>query len=248
MIENSSRLSQIETLWSVVRRAHGQENTMAVSAQQQLLDIYSGAIRRYLIASMRDANAADDLFQEFAVKFVKGDFRHADPDRGRFRFYVKRAIHNLINRHRQKSAKRKEQALVDQYESHDDEAEPLEDQLFHSSWRDDLLDKTWNALAEHEQQTGVPYFTILKTRVDSPTLASEEFAQRLTELLGKPMTAGTARVNLHRAREKFAKTLIETIATSLENPNREAVESELIDLGLIDYCRDSLDSIPPETP
>ena len=247
MVENISRLSQIETLWSVVRRAHGNENTMAVSAQQQLLDIYSGAIRRYLIASLRDTSVADDLFQEFAVKFVKGDFRHADPDRGRFRFYVKRAIHNLITRHRQKLAKRKEQVLVDQFESHDEVVEPLEDQLFHSSWREDLLEKTWSAMAEHEQQTGVPYFTILKTRVELPTLASDEYAQRLTERLGKNMTAGTARVNLHRAREKFAKTLIEIISTSLENPNREAVESELIELGLIDYCRESLDSIPTDS-
>ena len=240
----NSRLSQIETLWSVVRRAHEPENRLAISAQQQLLEIYGGAIKRYLYASLRDTDVADDLFQDFAIKFVKGDFRNADPDRGRFRFYVKRSIHNLIQQHLRKSAKHNAKELVlDPIAAESETQEQAEDKLFLSSWREDVLDKTWQALAMHEQRTGVTYYSVLKMRVDNPMLSSDEFASRLAEDLGKPMNSGTARVNLHRAREKFAKLMLETIAASIEEPTRDAIESELIELGLIDYCREFLDSV-----
>ena len=48
------RLSQIETLWSVVRRAHDGAGTLVKSAQEQLLERYESAIRRYLQAALRE--------------------------------------------------------------------------------------------------------------------------------------------------------------------------------------------------
>lgn len=241
---SNSRLSRIETLWSVVRRAHDAEDEMSLTAQQQLLDIYGGAIKRYLVASLRDADLADELFQEFALKFVKGDFRNVDPAKGKFRFFVKTVVYNLMNQHHRKKAVRKERPLVvgqaDQGTVDTDVNH--EDGLFLTSWRDDLLEQTWEAMAEHETKTGVPYNSVLRLRVSQPTLSSEEFAERLSAELGKPISSGTARVNLHRAREKFANVLIGVISGSLEDPSRETIEAELIDLGLIDYCREALDS------
>jgi RNA polymerase sigma-70 factor (ECF subfamily) len=243
---SNSRLSRIETLWSVIRRAHGAQESISLTAQQQLLDIYGGAIKRYLVASLRDADVADELFQEFALKFVKGDFRNVDPAKGKFRFFVKTVVYNLINLHHRKKATRRERLLVDDHAEDvvpDDDLSG-EDRLFLTSWREDLLEQTWQAMAEHESRTGVAYNTVLRLRVAEPTLTSEEFAERLSEALGKPMASGTARVTLHRAREKFANLLIGVISGSLENPSRETIEAELIDLGLIDYCRDALDSHP----
>ncbi len=241
---SNSRLSRIETLWSVVRQAHDAEDSLAVSAQQQLLEIYGGAVKRYLLASLRDADLADELFQEFALKFVNGDFRNVDPAKGKFRYFVKTVVYNLMNLHHRRKAVRKEQPLVDDQvkDSGQDTGTHREDLLFLASWRDDLLEQTWQAMAEHEAKTGVPYNSVLRLRVSDPTLSSEEFANRLTAELRKPVSSGTARVNLHRAREKFANLLIGVISGSLEYPSRETVEAELIDLGLIDYCRDALDS------
>ncbi|MBV8265921.1 MAG: hypothetical protein JO252_06210, partial [Planctomycetaceae bacterium] len=42
---------------------------------------------------------------------------------------------------------------------------------------------------------------------------------------------------LHRARERFADLLIDQVANTLGDSD---VEQELIDLGLIDYCRPAL--------
>ena len=239
-----SRLSRIETLWSVVRRAHDDDENSR-DAQRQLLERYGGAIRRYLLAAVRNSDLADELFQEFAVKFINGEFQTVDPSKGRFRSFVKTVLYRLVALHYRKKKSKKEQSLADDLAS----AEPTqfdaseEDELFLVSWRDDVLARVWQALASHEQQTGVPYNTVLRIRVSDPTLSSEALAKRMEEALGKPTTPGSARVTVHRAREKFAHLLIEVIADSLESPDRPSIEAELIDLRLIDYCRDTLDSL-----
>ena len=153
---NNSRLSRIETLWNVVRRSHDAEDSIAVTAQQQLLDIYGGAIRRYLIAALRDVEIAEDLFQEFALKFVNGDFRNVDPAKGKFRFFVKTVIYNLIALHHRKRKVRRERVLTDDLQV-ETAAETTvgDDEVFLRSWRDDRMERTWQALEDHEQQTGV---------------------------------------------------------------------------------------------
>jgi DNA-directed RNA polymerase specialized sigma24 family protein len=62
----------------------------------------------YAVAVLRDPDAADEVFQEFALKFVRGDFGQATPDRGRFRSFLKTTLYHLIvdyQRRRQKLAR-----------------------------------------------------------------------------------------------------------------------------------------------
>src|ERR1051326_6536809 len=100
--EMASRISRIETAWTLVREAHQADDAEVMKAQEALLQRYTGAIYRYLLGVLRDANAADEVFQEFALKFVRGAFRNADPEKGRFRDFVKKALWNLIHDHRNK--------------------------------------------------------------------------------------------------------------------------------------------------
>ena len=86
-------LSRIETHWTAVFRRTGPA-AEAAEAQAALMRRYGGAVHRYLLASLRDAEAADDLSQEFALRFLRGDFRNADPGKGRFRDFLKRAVYH----------------------------------------------------------------------------------------------------------------------------------------------------------
>ena len=243
-LNSNSRLSRIETMWSIVRRAHDSADMNQVeSAQQELLGLYGSAIRRYLLAAVKDADLADDLFQEFAVKFVNGDFRSADPDRGRFRSFVKTILSRMIALHFRKQKTRKEKPLQNDLEN-ESELDLPGDEVFTVSWREELLSRTWSALQEHEKSSGQKYDTVLRIKVAEPTLSSEMLAAKISDAIGKPTSAGSARVLVHRSREKFAHLMIDVVANSLENGNRENVEAELIDLGLIDYCRDALDQLP----
>src|SRR5262245_830099 len=76
------RLSQISTTWSLVGRAHQGPAEAASTARQQLLDRYGDAVRRYLSKLLRNPDAVDEVFQEFAVRLIRGDLRGADPQHG----------------------------------------------------------------------------------------------------------------------------------------------------------------------
>ncbi|MEX2171970.1 MAG: sigma-70 family RNA polymerase sigma factor [Pirellulales bacterium] len=238
------RLSQINTLWSVVRDAHDPAAGAVQAAQRQLIERYGGAIRRYALASLRDEEAADEVFQEFALRFVRGDLGRADPSRGRFRGFLKTTIYHLIIDYQRRRGRQARQipiegAAVDPAAPTDD----ADDALFASSWRDDLLARVWAKLEEMQSQSGKPYHTALRCRVEFPDLRSDELATKLSERLGKPMQAGAARVLLHRSRDMFADMLLEEVRQSLANGDVDEIEQELIDLDLLQYCRPALDKL-----
>jgi RNA polymerase sigma-70 factor (ECF subfamily) len=245
-MDDDPHLSQIQTLWSVVELAHG-DNTAMQSAQQKMLDRYGGAVRRYALAALRDEDAADEVFQEFALKFIRGDFRGADPGKGRFRAFVKTVVYRLIvDYQRRKKKLAREGQMQSNLAEPGDAGEPgsaggAEDALFHASWRDDLLARCWGKLAEYECTSGKPYHTLLRYRVKHPEARSGELAEGLSKLMGKPLNAGAVRVTLHRARDAFADLLLDEVINSLADSSLDAAENELIELDLLSYCKPALD-------
>ncbi|MEN1680206.1 MAG: sigma factor [Planctomycetota bacterium] len=233
------RLSRIETSWSVLRNAHDPETDAARAAQQDLLDRYGGAVRRYALAALRNEEAADEVFQEFALRFVRGDLAGADQSKGRFRSFVKTCVYHLIVDY-QRRGKRNAKVSPFRTETPEPKAPTEEvdhDELFSKTWRDDLLTRVWDRLDKHEQSTGKPYHTALQLRVANPEVRSPELAELLSQKLGKPMKAGAARVLIHRARETFGELLLEEVAHSLPDASRDQLQEELIDLNLFEYCR-----------
>ena len=235
------RLSRIETMWSVVRRAHDTDVDKAHRAQEQLLEQYGGAIRRYLLGALRDESAADEAYQEFALRFVKGDYAKADPERGRFRNFLKTILSRLVIEHHRKRKRRKSvplgSAIAEPAAAEDAESE----EAFTNVWRDELLSRSWAALAETERQTGRPVHTVMNQRVANPELSSADLAEKLSEQLAKTITTSNLRVMLHRARDQFAKILLDEVRNTLDRPRREDLEDELIELRLLKYCRPALE-------
>src|SRR5262245_42007918 len=99
MSAREDRLSQLSTNWPELVRARIRDGAAANDARRSVLFRYGGAVYRYLLASTRDPHAADDLSQEFALRFVRGDYDHADPARGRFRDLVKTVLCHLVVDH-----------------------------------------------------------------------------------------------------------------------------------------------------
>ena len=233
---DQSRLSGIETPWSVLRKAHDGSDDTVQRAQQALVERYGGAARRYLGAVLRDDESADELFQEFALRLVRGDFCGADPQRGRFRAFVKTALHNLVVDFRRRAARGRRPSLDDSPAADEVAAEVPED-LFVQAWRQELLDRTWKSLYDVEQGGSAPYYSALQALVDEPQLSSAEIAARLATKLGREFTAGNARVVVHRARQMYADQLVAEVADSLETGLREELEQELGELQLLEYCQ-----------
>ena len=226
------RLSRIATRWTAVFRAHGDAPTQAEAARHRLMLQYSGAAYRYLLGAVRDPDVAADLCQEFAVRFLRGDFRRADPGRGRFRDYLKRSLSHLVtDHHRARQAGPAPLAADAPGPAADSRAEPD----FAAGWRRDVLDQTWKALAADNPT----FHATLLLRIENPDMQSPEMAGRLTAQLGRPMTPENVRKILQRAQAKFADLLLDRVAESLDDPTAD-LEAELRELDLLRYCRTAL--------
>jgi len=235
-------ISQIETVWTVLKQAHGGQPEEINLAQQMILQRYQPAVFRYLMACLRDADAADELNQEFALRFVRGDFRNANPEKGRFRDLLKSALYHLIVDYH----KRKQRGMA---QLSPDSPEPVvtdssvydSDRQFLDSWRTSLLNKAWEMLAEDERQNEQPVHAVLKFRAAQPDWKAAQMAESLSEQLGKKVSADWVRKWLHIARERFAHYLLKEVGASLRDPDAESLEQELIDLELYQYCKVALD-------
>jgi RNA polymerase sigma-70 factor (ECF subfamily) len=236
-----NRLSQMSTAWTMLFQAHGDALEAAKAARRELLGRYGDPVYRYLRAAVRDPDASDELYQEFALKFVRGDFKRASPDRGRFRDFLKTVLFHLVAGFHQKRGRRAE-PLASESALAAAPAEPTDsaDADFTEAWRGELLSRAWSALAEWEHQTGQPLHTVLRMRTVHPDVPSGDLAARLAQELGKPITAGWVRNRLHFAREKFTTYLLDEVRLTLGTATDEELAEELSDLGLLDYCRAAL--------
>ena len=241
--EFESHLSRIETQWTAVVHAHRCDAGEAGEARAILLERYGGAMGRYLLASLRDSDDADDLAQEFALRFLRGDFKNADPGRGRFRDYLKPTVYHLMmDHHRRRRANPRFLG---------DDAPEVADQDRADAW-DQQIDQQFlescaaahgpclDRAREGPERTGQPFAAVLRLRVNCPDLRSQQLAEQLSDRLGRPVNAGGVRLNLHRARDMFVESLLAHVEESLGDSSPERLEEELLELGLLEYCRSAL--------
>ncbi len=240
--ELEERLSRIVTAWTLVFQAHAGAVEGVAGARARLIQRYSGAAYRYLLGALGDAEAADELCQEFALRVVRGDFHKANPQRGRFRNYLRTAlIHLVTDYHRSRQGW--PQALGDADPPALQQTGDTEQQ-FLANWREELLHRTWKALAD----VSPAYYAVLQARIEMPDLSSAQLADHLAKQLGKPMTAANVRKTLERAHARFADLLLDEVAVSLESTDVELVRKELVELNLLKYCEASFQRRRSELP
>src|SRR5262245_8187580 len=233
--DGTQRLSDISTAWTALRQLHGGAGAEADEALALL-------VARYLARALGDAAEAEDLTQEFFVDLLQGRFRHADPGRGRFRDYVRTSLFHRVSRSQRRRRRRPateadlgpgwDAALAGGAEA---------ERLFNEGWADELLARAWDAL----RQARPAGHALLRFKADHEELSSAQMAQALQGQLGPGLTAEGVRQRLHRARLRFAELLVADVARSLEPATPEAVEGELRELGLLEYCRRALGPARP---
>jgi RNA polymerase sigma-70 factor (ECF subfamily) len=238
---HGGRLSQIATPWEELDQMHGGMLPALDAARRRLLQHYSSAVYSYLIGAVRNPDVADDLFQEFAVRLMRGAFRRADPRRGRFRDFLKTALGHLVTDHyrRQRRVPRPYDGFPEPATDRSTLAEAEE--RFAQEWRAQLIGRTFVALEAFEQRTGQPLYTLLQFRAENPELPVADMARQLCGRLGQEPTAAWLYKHLHQARQKFADLLVAEVARTLDCPGVEEVGEELAELGLLRWCRPALD-------
>lgn len=237
------RLSQISTLWTQLARTQDRDADPDRAELAALIDRYHPAAYSYLRALTGREDEAADLFQEFALKFVRGDFRRASAARGRFRDYLKSTLANLAKRHAGKVARAPAAGGDDLPEVADSDPSLHEsDEVFLAGWRKTLLDRAWDGLRAAEAESGTPYHTALRARSEFPDESSVALAARLTERLrpAAPFTDAGVRKLLQRGREMLVDLVVAETARSIPTDDRDRLEQELIVLGLHGYCKPAL--------
>lgn len=229
-------------MWTVLRQAHGNDDQKQL-AQALLVECYGPAIRNYLLALTKNHQTTDDLWQQFMVQLLEGGFEKVAPEKGRFRSYVKVCLFHLVakeHRRRGRGAVTKSDAgFLAEIPGDANIDEPK----FDSLWRNQLLDRAWDALRDAQPR----YYQALRVRVDFPDDSVAELVERIVrggeeDRHLQPINETAFRKLVSRARQRFANLLIDEVARSVDPPTLERVESELVDLELLSYCRSALDA------
>jgi RNA polymerase sigma-70 factor (ECF subfamily) len=233
----SRNLNEIVTNWDELFSASARNGSASSPVLTSVLQRYFGAVWNYLASVVKDEHVADDLTQEFAIRFLRGDFHDLHPDKGRFRDFLKVILRNMVIDH---FRRQKElpvdidlQSICDPQVSAADQY----DELFVEHWRQDLLQRTWNTFRNAGSRRGALYYEALYQFAESGGMNSGALAEKLSACRGEPVSAATARQILHRARQMFADLLREEVRQSLaaEASDADAVEEELCELRLTKY-------------
>jgi RNA polymerase sigma-70 factor (ECF subfamily) len=246
MADQEDRLSQIQTLWTNMFTTKRVEDVKTQDGPpRELVLRYYGAVYRYILGMVRDPEVAMELTQEFATRFLRGDFKKANPEKGRFRDFLKVSLRNLVMDHYRKQKVAREKGPVrlpeDSAEPGDDSEQKANDEAFVASFREEVLARTWEALAEVERSSSKPFHTVLRFKIQHPQMPGAEMAEVLSRQLGKAISDAAMRQTLHRARSQFADLLLDEVSRTLVTQDAEALTLELVELRLLDYCKSALD-------
>jgi RNA polymerase sigma-70 factor (ECF subfamily) len=238
------RLSQLNTSWTLLAQAHGGAPNIEHQAQTALIQRYQKPVYRYLLGMLRNPDAADEVFQEFALRMVRGDFHKADASKGKFRRYVKTSLIHLVHEYRQRQARRATHDLDNAEEVAESLAhEAASDQEFTANWRKTLLERAWEILDSQDRADSPPYALALRLRTEKPDLSNGALVAELNNRLpgDRAVTEVALRKILQRARESFTEALLDEIAHSMQTHSLDDLEQEVIDLGLQVYCAKAIE-------
>lgn len=234
MTADDPRLSRLETSWTLVTRTHGGDR----EATAELLPRYCRAVFRYLLVVVQNEGVAEELCQEFAYRFVRGDFRHARPEKGRFRDYVKQSVLHLAEEYRRKRQAAEKLITFDSRVLAAATVPPADpDAGFRRLWADGLVARAWAAFQAEADRSDSLTYEALRLRADDPARRSADIARLLGVQYGRELTTAAVRQLLHRGRERYAELLWRETAESLPSTDPDEVTAELADLGLLIYCR-----------
>lgn len=215
-------LDVITTQWSALRDSN------------RFLIRYAKAVRSYLQAFLGNAQDGDDVAHDFFVRVVERGFSNANPERGRFRDYLKIAVRNAALSHLRRRQRDPRSLEPSELPIADPESAANGEWL--REWQACVLERAWRALERHQRASpGNLCYTVLRVYVDHADENSRVLAHRVAALVGRSLHADTFRKQLSRARRVFAQLIVAEVAQTLRHPTSSDIFQELVEIGLHDY-------------
>ena len=224
--EDIWNLDEISTQWSKLDDVH------------VFVLRYAKPIENYLRHLLRNEDDAKEVSQSFLLKVVETGFKHADPDKGRFRYYLMRSVRNAANLFFRRQSQRRS-VNVDELSPADQISADGNDNVWLDEWRTCLLDRVWKQLKHIEaNRPNNFHYSVLQIAAHHQDADSTELAEKLTTEIGVTMTPTNFRKQLSRARQAFAKMMVLEVGETLESPTKEAIRAELETVQLWKLIRD----------
>jgi RNA polymerase sigma-70 factor (ECF subfamily) len=223
------------TMWSQVLLA-GSSGANAQSALEALCSTYWRPVFAYIRSRGHSIEDSKDLTQQFFVYVLEKDlFARADPQRGRFRHFLKASVRNFLANEWDKAQTQKrggglKSIRIDEFRDASNldflsDQQPSPEDAFERIWALTLLENVLAVLREEwEQRDRGLLFDALKVR-----LTGEELPRSYGELSREfGMSDGAIKAAAHRLRVRYRELLkeqiLETVATESD------LEQELRDL------------------
>ena len=205
-----------------------------ISNPSRFVTRYGAAVRAYLRALLPTRDDADEVEQQFLMQVVERGFPTAAPGRGLFRYYLITIVKNAALKYLSKQSKQPS-GLTDISQV---ATAVSADREWRTSWRECVLQNTWNALRDFQRRSrGNLFHSCLKAFVEYDDEDSPELAARVSAATGQSLSAEAFRQQLSGARRRFGKLLIEEVSRTITNVTPELLGEELRDLDLLKYVK-----------
>jgi RNA polymerase sigma-70 factor (ECF subfamily) len=221
------------TRWSVVLSAREQRSPESTEALEALCRTYWYPLYAFVRGCGRSPHDAQDLTQEFFARLLSKQWlRLADPEKGRFRTFLRVALRRFLadDWDRARAQKRGggqtpvsfDTALAEQRFLSERAGAGSPDRLYERRWALALLDQAMSRLEQEYGRAGkASELAHLK-----PHLTAERGAIPYADIAAALQTSeGAARVAVHRLRKCFREIFREVIADTVSNADEVDAEA-----------------------
>lgn len=221
------------TRWSRVWQAK-LDSEPGRNALAELCEAYYEPVVAYLRNSLRDGDLAREVAHAFFARVLEGGaIQSADPERGRFRFYLLGAVkHFLASRREAERAQKRgggrSPLSLDAATSNSpalavpDDPRQSPEALFDRQWAVTVLERAMRALDKECREQGKPDFVSYLR----PWLVGESsYGDQSAAAHAMGMSLSATKTAIHRLRSRFRQLVKAEVASTLEDP--DAVEEEM---------------------
>lgn len=221
------------TSWTQVLAAREAPSSESRQALEGLCKAYWYPLYAFVRRQGNGPEESRDLTQAyFALLLEKGYLEDFDPDRGRFRVFLKSSVKNFLSKERDKAHALKRGGQARFFSLSADEVEgryryePVDrltpEEVFERRWSLTLLERVLGKLRkEFEEEGRAAEFEKLKGYLtgDEVKVAYREVAKELGS------SESAVRTSVHRLRQRFGKLLRQEVAETVSEPNE--IEDEM---------------------
>ncbi|MFZ4768477.1 MAG: RNA polymerase sigma factor [Roseimicrobium sp.] len=202
-------------------------------ALADLCDAYYEPVVAYLRSVFRDADAAREMSHAFFAEMLGGGRIHtADPERGRFRFYLLGAVKHFVAHHREAESRQKRgggiaplSLDVDSPESPAlnvaADARLSPDAVFDRQWAVTVLERAMAALAAECRAQGKPD---LVDQLRPWLLGASGYGDQLAAAESMGLSLSAMKATVHRMRVRFRQFVKTEVAGTLRDESAVADE------------------------